>query len=148
MSFAANTLVSPERSRLDIERLVIRHGATAFTSEWDQEGSVIGFRLKDRQIRFHLPLPRPEAFGQTPGGKPRDRRAQESVHGQAVRQRWRALLLCIKAKLEAVEAGITTLEEEFLAHIVVPGQDATVGELLVPQLRGKGPIALPSHSQA
>jgi hypothetical protein len=40
--------------------------------------------------------------------------------GQACRQRWRALALVIKAKLEAVESGITTFEDEFLAHIVMP----------------------------
>jgi hypothetical protein len=28
--------------------------------------------------------------------------------------------LVIKAKLEAVEGGITTFEDEFLAHIVLP----------------------------
>ena len=39
---------------------------------------------------------------------------------QACRQRWRALALVIKAKLEAVESGITTFEDEFLAHIVMP----------------------------
>ena len=36
------------------------------------------------------------------------------------RQRWRALNLAIKAKLEAVESGIVTFDQEFLAHIVGP----------------------------
>jgi hypothetical protein len=30
------------------------------------------------------------------------------------------LALVIKAKLEAVDSGITTFEDEFLAHIVMP----------------------------
>jgi hypothetical protein len=50
-----------------------------------------------------------------------------------VRQRWRALALVIKAKLEAVEAGITIFEEEFLAHIVLP-DGRTAGEYMVPQI--------------
>ena len=45
---------------------------------------------------------------------------QQSAWEQACRQRWRALLLIIRAKLEAAEAGISTLETEFLANIVLP----------------------------
>jgi hypothetical protein len=66
---------------------------------------------------------------------------------QACRQRWRALALVIKAKLEAVESGITCFEDEFLAHIILPsGQQ--VGEWLRPQLKlaydkGSMPALLP-----
>ena len=45
----------------------------------------------------------------------------------------RALALTIKAKLEAVECGITIFDEEFLAHIVLPN-GRTMGELYVPQI--------------
>ncbi|WP_198651245.1 hypothetical protein [Salinicola sp. CPA57] len=53
---------------------------------------------------------------------------------QACRQRWRALALVIKAKLEAVESGITMFEEEFLAHIVLPN-GGTVGGWMLPQIK-------------
>ena len=43
------------------------------------------------------------------------------------RERWRALLLCIKAKLEAVASDIESFEMAFLAHIVLP-DGRTVGE--------------------
>ena len=36
-----------------------------------------------------------------------------------------------KAKLEAVESGIATFEEEFMAHIVMPN-GKTVGEMALP----------------
>ena len=52
---------------------------------------------------------------------------------QAQRQRWRALLLVIKAKLEAIEAGIATFEDEFLAYTMLPSGE-TVGEWVSPQL--------------
>lgn len=55
-----------------------------------------------------------------------------------VRQRWRALLLTVKAKLEAVECGISTLEQEFLAFIVLPNS-MTLGDWIMenalPQIR-------------
>lgn len=41
--------------------------------------------------------------------------------------------LCLKAKLEAVESGITSFEAEFLAHFVIPG-GGTFGEYAIPQL--------------
>ena len=47
----------------------------------------------------------------------------EQIH----RQRWRALLLCIKAKLEGVESKIESFEEAFLAHVVLP-DGSTVGQ--------------------
>ena len=50
---------------------------------------------------------------------------------QACRQRCRALLLIIRAKLEAVESGMTTLESEFLANILLP-DGGTVGQWLSP----------------
>lgn len=43
------------------------------------------------------------------------------------------MALCIKAKLEAVETGISSFEEEFLAYIVLP-DGSTVGEWAAPQI--------------
>lgn len=61
----------------------------------------------------------------------------EECREQIVDERWRSLALLIKAKLAAVEAGITTAEDEFLAQTVVPTADgvATVSEVMQPQIR-------------
>ena len=52
---------------------------------------------------------------------------------QACRIKWRALALTIKAKLEAVETGITTFESEFLSYTVLPN-GKTVAEEILPKL--------------
>jgi hypothetical protein len=39
----------------------------------------------------------------------------------------------IKAKLEAVESGISTLEQEFLAQVVTES-GRTIGEIIIPQI--------------
>ena len=75
--------------------------------------------------------------------------AIENAYEQAVRQRWRALALVIKAKLEAVESGITVFDKEFMAHIVLP-DGKTVGEHMLPQIEssyetGSMPPLLPAH---
>lgn len=57
----------------------------------------------------------------------------QTEYEQAVRQKWRALALAIKAKLEAVDAGITEFEDEFLANIVLPNGESA-GNWMRPQI--------------
>lgn len=132
--YAAKTSVPADRSRAEIERTLIRYGADSFGYGWEEGRAVIVFRAHDRHIRFVLPMPDPQAreFTRHERGA-RTATAAEALYDQAVRQRWRALALVVKAKLEAVDAGIVTFEEEFLAHVVLPdGQ--TAGDWLMPQV--------------
>lgn len=133
--YAKNTSVSVEKSKAEIERLLQRYGADQFISGWDQQQAYIMFRMADRQVKFVLPLPDkndPE-FTQTPTGKKRTESNAWEAWEQGCRQRWRALALVVKAKLEAVETGITTFQDEFLAHILLP-DGSTVSEFINPQL--------------
>jgi hypothetical protein len=52
---------------------------------------------------------------------------------QGCRARWRQLYLLVKAKIEAVSIGLSTVEREFLADVYLP-DGRTVGEALAPQL--------------
>lgn len=134
--FAADTSVPVDRSRAEIERILIRYGATGFMYAWQQDKAAIAFQIRGKQIRFVLPLPDKNSrdFTHTPVKDLRRTPKQaEEAWEQGVRQRWRALALVIKAKLEAIEAGISTLEEEFLAFIVLPA-GPTVGQWLLPQI--------------
>jgi hypothetical protein len=117
---------------------------------WDQERAVLGFITRGRQVRFFLPMPdrQDPEFTRTPTGKPRSVTTAEAAYDQAVRQRWRALALVIKAKLEAVAAGIVTFDEEFLAHLVLPSGE-TVAQAIGPGIEeayrtGSTPRLLPS----
>lgn len=135
--FAADTTVPAERSRAEIEQILTRYGATKYMYGWQEDSAVIQFVMAERQIRFILPLPSKAdpAFTLTPAR--RNRRAPEDAEKaweQATRQRWRALALVIKAKLEAVDSGITTTEQEFLAHTVLP-DGRTVGEHSLPMIQ-------------
>ena len=89
--------------------------------------------MYERQIKFILPLPAKEEFKLTPTGRARTENSQYEAWEQACRQRWRALNLVIKAKLEAVECGISVFEDEFMANIVLPGGQ-TVGDFMKPQI--------------
>ena len=102
--FAASTRVSTEQSRTEIERTLARYGGTSFAYMTTAGKAIIAFEAQKRHIKITMPLPTGDS----------EKERQES------RQRWRALLLVIKAKLESVESGIETLEEAFYANIVMP----------------------------
>ena len=134
--FAENTSVSSEASRGEIERTLRRYGADQFAYMTGSTQARIGFVAQNRQVLFviDMPDPRDREFTHTPAkGIVRSAAQADAAYEQAVRQRWRALNLVIKAKLEAVEAGITEFEDEFLAHIVLPG-GTTVGQAIREQL--------------
>lgn len=141
--YAERTEVTSSRSRDEIERTLTRYGATAFGYGWDTSGetpsATVMFEISTprgtRRVRFVLPMPDRSAaeFARTETGRPRSATAAAEAFDRASRQRWRALVLVIKAKLEAVEAGISTIEEEFLSFIMLPN-GSTVGEWVQPQL--------------
>ena len=136
MAYAEKTSVSVAKTKADIEELVIKAGAGQFVSGYNGNMAVIGFSMTDRQIRFVLPLPdkADEKFWFTPERK--NRRTEQQAYAaweQACRSKWRALYLIIRAKLEAVESGISTIEKEFFYDIVLPNGQ-TLGEHIAPQL--------------
>ncbi len=124
--YAATTEVTSSQSRIEIERTLDRYGADEFAYGWRGSDALVGFSMEGRQIRFTLPLPPRDAKEFThvmSRGKlvSRTEDAARRLYEQAVRQRWRALALVIKAKLEAIECGIAEFEDEFMANIVLPG---------------------------
>lgn len=134
--YAENTSVSVEKSRAEIERLITRYGATATAFMNTPGRTLIVFEAKGRRIVFELPLPdiSEERFTRTEERhilRPPEKRM--ALWEQECRQKWRALALVIKAKLEAVESGITTFEDEFLAHIMMP-DGLTVGKHVKPTI--------------
>jgi hypothetical protein len=152
MSYAENTTVPVSKTRGEIEALVEKHGATEFSSGW--MGSVAGlqFQIKGRRVRFQLGTADHE------WAKDRIMKAKRSryyyrnsipdaeaakVADAENRRRWRCLLLAIKAKLEVVETGIATFDEEFLAHIVVGDGQQTVYDFITQQVANGLPLLGP-----
>jgi hypothetical protein len=132
VTYAKGTTVAPEKSRLEIERVLMKYGARDFGYMMRDGMATVVFAKNDRRIRFNLPTPKT------------DERGGE----QRLRERWRALLLCIKAKLESVESKIETFDEAFLAHVVMPGgqtvYEASKDQIAIAYQNGKmdGPLML------
>lgn len=137
MSFAENTSVPVERSKAEIEGMLSRYGADQFVSGWSDNEARIQFRAKSRYVRFILTLPNrsEKRFTQDPRSSWRKRAdgAAQKAYDQEIRRLWRALALVVKAKLEAVQSGITSFEDEFMAQIIMP-DGKTVSEHARPMI--------------
>lgn len=137
--YAKTTSVAAESSRGEIESTLRRYGCTAFAYAWDDSTgqSEISFKLNGLTMRVGVPMPNADdkAFKLTAHKPPRTMTKQQSAaaYEQAVKQRWRALLLFVKAALEAVDCGITTVDQVFLSSVLLPG-GYTIGECM-PQIR-------------
>lgn len=153
-SFADKTKVPVAQTRMDIETLLNRYGATSFIVGNVGNMASLMFELSERRIRFSFLLPteadipthdstgRPLNRGNKPGAG-----SVATALEQARRTRWRELYLGIKAKLVLVDAGITTIEEEFMSATIM-ANGMTVNEWVQPQLRkmylsGQMPPLLP-----
>ena len=132
MAYAAGTVVSVARSQEEIQRLVRKHGARKVGTYTDDDAAVVTFQTNDRTVKFRIPMPGPD--------DPDVRAAAAKIHragGEALdraleaeqRRRWRALVLVIKARLEAVAEKVETFDEAFLAHIVTDRGHTIMEEL-------------------
>ena len=125
MGYAEKSTVPIDRSQAEIKKILSKYGASGFAYGEQHNFSVVMFEMEGRRIKFILPMPHPPS--------PNATQASIRTYEQLCRTRWRCLVLAIKAKLECVESGITTLEQEFMAHIVLPN-GATVGQVMTPQI--------------
>jgi len=133
--YAAKTDVPVSRSRDEIERTLTRFGATAFAYMTTADGAVaISFEVRSIRVLMRMQLPSRDLFRRDSRGKLRTESAIERDWEQACRQRWRSLANGVKAKLALIDDGISTLEREFLADIVVPTTGQTYGDFAIPQL--------------
>jgi hypothetical protein len=132
MSYAESTSVPVDRSQAEIKKTLTKYGASGFVFGEKPEVALVIFEMKERKLKFLLPLPTLQAATASHYQKKGLFYTQTKLD-QELRRRWRCLLLAIKSKLECVESGISTFEEEFMAHIVLPN-GATVGQWATPQI--------------
>lgn len=141
--YAAGTKTSIEASESQIKKMLQREGATRIAILEEPDRAIVAFELKERSIRFNLPLPsrKDQRFtmarvNQHRAMVHRSEGAAADLWVQACRERWRQLHLCIKAKLESIAQNIETFDEAFLAHVVMP-DGYTVGEHTIKEMQAQ-----------
>jgi len=132
--FANETHVPVSRSRQEIEETLTRFGASAFAYAAAGSRAQIMFEFQGRRIRFTVELPTEEDVIQTTSGRNRHSAKNRRVAlEQETKRVWRSFALNIKSKLVAVQDGVETFEEAFMAKVVLPNGQ-TVGEWMKPQI--------------
>lgn len=133
MSYAEGTTVAFEKSIAEIITLIKRAGAQQIGQFEAKDQFAIQFVLDGRLIRFRLPLPALDDMPTRSGNNAAlNVNQRKEKLAQAHRQKGRALLLVIKAKLESVESGIETLEQAFLAHVVMASGETVYERIAEP----------------
>jgi hypothetical protein len=136
MTYAADTTVSVEKSKMQIDSLLASQGAQSRGIVVDDAAgtAMIGFVLKGLKYRLTVPLPKM----QTPTDPPRgwwnwdaSRRLDWTRKNweQQCRSQWRGMLLLLKAKFLAIEMGTASAEHEFMADLVLESGQTIEQEL-------------------
>lgn len=112
MAYAAKTDVPLDQSIAEIVKVLRKAGADRLAQAEEPGRIAVQCFLNYRLLRFAIGLP---------------------DGAQSRRQRGRALLLVIKAKIESIESGVETFDEAFLANIVTP-DGRTIAQWAVPQI--------------
>lgn len=117
-------------SREHIEQALVNYGVTDVLFSQRGNRSAIAFRGDGRQFRIVLSLPQQDGTWAIRGGTAEGHQRREGKDFERTTRRyWHALALAIDAKLGAAAAGIATLESEFLAHVLLPGNRTVLDEL-------------------
>ncbi|MBT2566997.1 hypothetical protein J7I84_10940 [Arthrobacter sp. ISL-85] len=122
---------SVEDSREHIERALLDFGATDVRFSQRERLSAIAFTAGGRQFRIVISLPQPDRIPPLRGELPKVHGREVTAKAQeiAARRFWHAFALSTDAKLAAAAAGVASLESEFLAHVVLPGNRTVIDEL-------------------
>lgn len=126
----ANTTISPEQTQADIKKLLEAHEIRDVQWTTYQGNTTLKFLFKiqikgvQKEIMFAFKPPKIAV-------KKRYGSSLVNTINDAVS--YRLLFWYLKTKLEAVQFGLETVEQEFMSHIMVAlpgGQDSTLGEKL------------------
>lgn len=107
----------------DLETVLTAHGADVFSYERLGDRAVVRFTLNGSDLRLMVQMPTMDDFRLTPTAYERSVKVQREEYQRAVRRRWQALRTLVAAKLDAIEAEVTTFEYEFRQF------EAPVGEI-------------------
>lgn len=114
--YAKTTTVSVEKSKVQIQRLLTDWGITEFYFGTSIRGDGIGFSWNGRTYKWNVKMAKQEGL-------------TEKQQQQVKRQRWRLFYMSLKMKLEEIDGGDETFEDQFLAKMCLP-DGSTVSDFM------------------
>lgn len=132
MTYAKGTDVSVSKSQEEITKIFIRYGVEHYGFAARPGWAAVNFEVKDVPISIAIPLPHMPTEEKIRNPKSGYMVNALPLWEQEVKESWRALVLLLKANLEAVDRGLLSIEQAFLAYISLPNGE-TLGERVIPQ---------------
>lgn len=138
------TDVPADKSRIQVEQMLYSYGAEAVSVSTRADGRA--------QLRFIMEVPSTTERGASkkvevliePPVIQKIVKTWDANRGKAVEQllphhaaSWRLVFYYVKSKMDALAAGLSDFEKEFLAETVVrdrTGRETTVGRLVIPHI--------------
>ena len=143
----------PDRTRAEIEKLLRDYGVsgTQWTTLYDKQQVKLSFiveaELKGQKKQIAIEVNPPLFLASRRTWNPKG--YYEKVYAPNWAQSFRMLFWWLKAKLEAVAYGLSTVEKEFLSQVVLSladGSQRTVGDALTESIE-KGVLQLEVRRQ-
>lgn len=114
--YAKDTSVSVSQTKQQVEKLLTDWGIDEFFFGRSSRGDGLGFKYKDRMYKFNIPTPEQGYLSNV-------------KYQQKIRQRWRIFYMTLKMKLEEIDGGGETFEDQFLSKMCLP-DGSTVGDFM------------------
>lgn len=133
MTYASGTDVTVDRSQQELVKILHRYGVETYQFGATPGKASIFFEVNTLPVLISIPVPsrplHPKMKNPTTG------RMVDAMSrwDQEVREAWRACVLLVKANLEAVERGIVSVEQAFMAYLVGDDGKTTLGDVVLPQ---------------
>lgn len=130
--YAESTGVDVGRSKIELEKIAAKYGATQFgaLSDWENNQGTIQFKMNNINVQIAIPMPCPGDFIMTAAGRRRKQSQIDQEIKKEHRRRWRSAVLIVKAKLEGVACGITTMQKEFMPDVLLPNGHKVIDYVL------------------
>jgi hypothetical protein len=119
--YAKNTTVSVAKTKIQIQDLLVSWGIEEFFFGTSPRGDGIGFKYKGKVYKHNVPMP------------PDKQIYSDKQYDQMVRQRWRILYMSLKMKLEEIDSGGISFEDQFLAMMCLPDGSTVADFMRLPE---------------
>lgn len=115
--YAKSTKVPAKRTKAKIQEILEAYGVEEMFWGTSPRGDGIGFKYNNRVYKRNVTMPKRGEF------------STQQKYEQAVRQRWRILYMSLKMKLEEIDDGGVSFEDQFLAMMALP-DGSTVSDFM------------------
>ena len=136
--YADGTTVSVERTIGEILATLKTYGCSTYAHAVANGIHQVIFAHGGNNFKISIKPPRIEEFVKTETGRSRKKEAINREYDQEYRRRARVLLIAVKAKLEMVNIGQSSMEQEFLGDLLL-SSGRTMSEWAADELPRLGP---------